>query len=111
MAFDASSSIRLTLNHSYDTHYVRINVFDRNYSFTAYHNVFYKQSLFKLTIGSLADIAEVHVAHVLEVGHVAVGALLADVVVPAVHEKKSPKLISSIHILARKNETLTLNSL
>ena len=68
-------------------------------------------SLRKLPLNSLADVAEVHVVHVLEVGHVAVGALLIDVVVPADHEKKSPKLISSIHILARKNETLTLNSL
>ena len=92
-------------------HYVRINVFARNYSFTAYQIVFYKHSLRKLPLSSLADVVEVHVVHVLEVGHVAVGALLIDVVVPADHEKKSPKLISSIHILARKNETLTLNSL
>ena len=41
---------------------------------------------------SLAEAAEVHVVHILEVEHVAVGVFLIVVVVPAVHGKKLSKI-------------------
>ena len=45
-----------------------------------------KTSVKDLPSSNLADAAEEHVIHVLEVGHVTVGALLIVVVVPAIHE-------------------------
>ena len=45
-----------------------------------------KTSVKDLPSSNLADAAEEHVIHVLEVGHFTVGALLIVVVVPAIHK-------------------------
>ena len=60
------------------------------------------QKSFKILWISFTEAAEVHVVHVLEVKHVAVGALLIEVVVPAVHEKNQKYFVSQTIFLIEK---------